>query len=70
MNGDEVPADAVFVVARQPQSELWAYIVSNGGDDACDVGGDWAVAANAGGYLLNFEVDDVDCFGARLLKLH
>ena len=70
MNGDEHLADAVFVVARRPQSELWAQIVSDGGDDAGDVGSDWAVAAGAGGGLADFEVDDVEGFGALFFELH
>lgn len=64
VNGDEDLADAVSVVARRPQSDFRAQVVSDGGDDARDVGGDRAVAAGAGACLADFEVDDGDCFGA------
>lgn len=70
MNGDEHLADAVLVVAWRPQSEFGAQVVSDGGDDAWDVGGDWAVAAGAGGGLADFEVDYVEGFEALFFEFH
>jgi hypothetical protein len=70
VDGDEHLANAVFVVARRSQSEFGAQVVSDGGDDARDVGGDWAVAAGAGGGLADFEVDYVEGFEALFFELH
>ena len=70
MNGDEHLADAVFVVARRPQSDFRAQVVSDGGDDARDVGGDWTVAAGAGACLADFKVDYGDCFGALFFEFY